>query len=158
MIHVGTWIPFIYTTFSLFICVPLCIVDDFCHDWLILYWFYVNFILPVPIIPTFLYAIEHQAQKNPPTTPVEAQPTNTSIVSLYNAIPYNTNVTGNFTASSSAPSTNESSGVNSISADYGCKEDSDFLEEENVKVGLLFASKALVQLLVNPFVGPLTNR
>uniref|UniRef100_A0A3P8VJV9 Solute carrier family 18 member A1 n=1 Tax=Cynoglossus semilaevis TaxID=244447 RepID=A0A3P8VJV9_CYNSE len=29
--------------------------------------------------------------------------------------------------------------------------------EENVHVGLLFASKALVQLLVNPFVGPLTN-
>ena len=25
-------------------------------------------------------------------------------------------------------------------------------------MGLLFASKALVQLLVNPFVGPLTNR
>uniref|UniRef100_A0A674N1N2 Solute carrier family 18 member A1 n=1 Tax=Takifugu rubripes TaxID=31033 RepID=A0A674N1N2_TAKRU len=33
-----------------------------------------------------------------------------------------------------------------------------FLEEENVRVGFLFASKALVQLLVNPFVGPLTNR
>uniref|UniRef100_A0A3B5M6C1 Major facilitator superfamily (MFS) profile domain-containing protein n=1 Tax=Xiphophorus couchianus TaxID=32473 RepID=A0A3B5M6C1_9TELE len=30
--------------------------------------------------------------------------------------------------------------------------------KENVRVGLLFASKALVQLLVNPFVGPLTNR
>ncbi|KAM4615836.1 chromaffin granule amine transporter [Polymixia lowei] len=40
----------------------------------------------------------------------------------------------------------------------GCLEDSVFLEEENVRVGLLFASKALVQLLVNPFIGPLTNR
>ncbi|XP_070690220.1 chromaffin granule amine transporter [Pempheris klunzingeri] len=39
-----------------------------------------------------------------------------------------------------------------------CLQDSLFLEEENVRVGLLFASKALVQLLVNPFVGPLTNR
>uniref|UniRef100_A0A3B3UWT3 Solute carrier family 18 member A1 n=1 Tax=Poecilia latipinna TaxID=48699 RepID=A0A3B3UWT3_9TELE len=39
-----------------------------------------------------------------------------------------------------------------------CLQDSVFLEEENVRVGLLFASKALVQLLVNPFVGPLTNR
>uniref|UniRef100_A0A665VZA7 Solute carrier family 18 member A1 n=1 Tax=Echeneis naucrates TaxID=173247 RepID=A0A665VZA7_ECHNA len=39
-----------------------------------------------------------------------------------------------------------------------CSQDSLFLEEENVRVGLLFASKALVQLLVNPFVGPLTNR
>ncbi|XP_070760309.1 chromaffin granule amine transporter [Enoplosus armatus] len=39
-----------------------------------------------------------------------------------------------------------------------CLQDSVFLEEENVRVGLLFASKALIQLLVNPFVGPLTNR
>ncbi|XP_060895115.1 chromaffin granule amine transporter [Labrus mixtus] len=39
-----------------------------------------------------------------------------------------------------------------------CLQDSAFLEEENVRVGLLFASKALIQLLVNPFVGPLTNR
>ena len=39
-----------------------------------------------------------------------------------------------------------------------CLQDSLFLEEENVRVGLLFASKAVVQLLVNPFIGPLTNR
>uniref|UniRef100_A0A3Q0R0A7 Solute carrier family 18 member A1 n=1 Tax=Amphilophus citrinellus TaxID=61819 RepID=A0A3Q0R0A7_AMPCI len=42
--------------------------------------------------------------------------------------------------------------------DSSCLQDSLFLEEENVRVGLLFASKALIQLLVNPFVGPLTNR
>ncbi|XP_071340211.1 chromaffin granule amine transporter isoform X3 [Trachinotus anak] len=42
--------------------------------------------------------------------------------------------------------------------DSSCLQDSVFLEEENVRVGLLFASKALVQLLINPFVGPLTNR
>ena len=29
---------------------------------------------------------------------------------------------------------------------------------EEVRVGLLFASKAIVQLLTNPFIGPLTNR
>lgn len=32
------------------------------------------------------------------------------------------------------------------------------LADENVKVGLLFASKAIVQLLTNPFIGPVTNR
>eukprot|EP00079_Xenopus_tropicalis_P031604 XP_017945375.1 PREDICTED: synaptic vesicular amine transporter [Xenopus tropicalis] len=32
------------------------------------------------------------------------------------------------------------------------------LLNENVKVGLLFASKATVQLLTNPFIGPMTNR
>jgi hypothetical protein len=34
----------------------------------------------------------------------------------------------------------------------------DALTEENVHVGLMFGSKALVQLLVNPFIGPLTNK
>ena len=29
---------------------------------------------------------------------------------------------------------------------------------ENVKVGIMFASKAIVQIIVNPFVGPLTNK
>uniref|UniRef100_A0A8C7WTL6 Uncharacterized protein n=1 Tax=Oryzias sinensis TaxID=183150 RepID=A0A8C7WTL6_9TELE len=43
-------------------------------------------------------------------------------------------------------------------SESSCLQDSVFLEEENVHVGLLFASKALIQLLVNPFVGPLTNR
>ena len=32
------------------------------------------------------------------------------------------------------------------------------LIQENVEVGVMFASKAFIQLLANPFVGPLTNR
>ena len=28
----------------------------------------------------------------------------------------------------------------------------------NAKVGLMFASKPIVQLIANPFIGPLTNR
>ncbi|XP_061448562.1 chromaffin granule amine transporter isoform X2 [Rhineura floridana] len=39
-----------------------------------------------------------------------------------------------------------------------CTDGVDFLSNENLRVGLLFASKALMQLLANPFVGPLTNR
>jgi DHA1 family solute carrier family 18 vesicular amine transporter 1/2 len=30
--------------------------------------------------------------------------------------------------------------------------------DENVAVGLMFASKAIMQLITNPFIGPLTNR
>lgn len=30
--------------------------------------------------------------------------------------------------------------------------------DENIAVGLMFASKATVQLITNPFVGPITNR
>lgn len=32
------------------------------------------------------------------------------------------------------------------------------LSDENVQVGLMFASKAIMQLITNPFIGPLTNR
>ena len=32
------------------------------------------------------------------------------------------------------------------------------LIQENVEVGIMFASKAFIQLLTNPFVGPLTNK
>ena len=32
------------------------------------------------------------------------------------------------------------------------------LLHENVKVGLMFASKSIVQMIVNPMIGPLTNR
>ena len=39
-----------------------------------------------------------------------------------------------------------------------CPNSSKKLLNENVKVGLLFASKATVQLITNPFIGPLTNR
>lgn len=34
----------------------------------------------------------------------------------------------------------------------------DYLLQENVQVGMMFASKAFVQLLANPFVGPLTHK
>uniref|UniRef100_A0AAY4AWF5 Major facilitator superfamily (MFS) profile domain-containing protein n=1 Tax=Denticeps clupeoides TaxID=299321 RepID=A0AAY4AWF5_9TELE len=80
----------------------------------------------VPIVPTFLYATEHEAQD-------------------LSDHPYST-------------SPNESKTDHKDQRTQQCLEDSSFLEEENIRVGLLFASKALVQLLVNPFVGPLTNR
>ena len=32
------------------------------------------------------------------------------------------------------------------------------IRNESVAVGLMFASKAIVQLITNPFIGPLTNR
>ncbi|CAI9569295.1 unnamed protein product, partial [Staurois parvus] len=39
-----------------------------------------------------------------------------------------------------------------------CTMEKSVLQDENVQVGLLFASKAILQLLVNPLVGLITNR
>ena len=40
--------------------------------------------------------------------------------------------------------------------DYGWRDEA--LKSMNVKVGIMFASKACVQLITNTFVGPLTNK
>ncbi|XP_055367853.1 chromaffin granule amine transporter isoform X2 [Betta splendens] len=101
----------------------------------------------VPIVPTFLYSMEHpspepQAQPVPSSSPrsnatfglqeVQTEPTGPSGLAIEQRV--------------------------NRTEDSSCLQDSVFLEQENVRVGLLFASKAVVQLLVNPFVGPLTNR
>uniref|UniRef100_A0A669E1Q9 Solute carrier family 18 member A1 n=1 Tax=Oreochromis niloticus TaxID=8128 RepID=A0A669E1Q9_ORENI len=123
----------------------------------------------LPIIPTFLYAIEH-----PSPEPQTAQPSLLPLPSL--------DASRLGTAPSQPPSSAfslqtssrtsqrlqlprsstgapvQGTGPTLSALGSSCLQDSLFLEEENVRVGLLFASKAIIQLLVNPFVGPLTNR
>ncbi|KAJ8286138.1 hypothetical protein GJAV_G00034960 [Gymnothorax javanicus] len=113
----------------------------------------------VPIIPTFLYATELKSpepsapasERSQPVTQRPAEETAFStILSRYDNATYVLRVsTANLTelASTVAPRSSN-----------GCLVNYAFLDQENVRVGLLFASKAIVQLLVNPFVGPLTNR
>uniref|UniRef100_A0A3P9PYH5 Solute carrier family 18 member A1 n=1 Tax=Poecilia reticulata TaxID=8081 RepID=A0A3P9PYH5_POERE len=130
-----------------------------------------RFPLSVPIIPTFLYAMEHpEPQTAAPTRTYssrtagpgpEAQqnPRPPPLVSLFNNVTFDlqesrTEVTAELLLANQT----SNSSVGSAGSASSCLQDSVFLEEENVRVGLLFASKALVQLLVNPFVGPLTNR
>ncbi|XP_015987970.2 chromaffin granule amine transporter [Rousettus aegyptiacus] len=122
----------------------------------------------VPIVPTFLYATELKEANaslglGPATSSRHALPSPafSTIFSFFD----------NYTMAieEGAPRgmawTNGTSGTvtppvtGALSAPQNnCPQDTEFLEEENVRVGVLFASKALMQLLVNPFVGPLTNR
>uniref|UniRef100_A0A8C6TUN2 Solute carrier family 18 member A2 n=1 Tax=Neogobius melanostomus TaxID=47308 RepID=A0A8C6TUN2_9GOBI len=108
----------------------------------------------VPIIPKFLY---EQDMAEAPTQNGSVSASFHSIVSLYNnsvnmsstaaVSPVSSPVTTVSTVTSPGPGnssdcpTSESSQVN-----------------ENVKVGMLLASKSIVQLLTNLFIGPLTNR
>ncbi|XP_054867776.1 chromaffin granule amine transporter [Amphiprion ocellaris] len=155
----------------------------------------------VPIIPTFLYAMEHpspepqtaqpsllplpglgasrlgtapsqlpssdlprlpQPSRGAPVLGTESeQPPSTfpPLVSLFDNSTFSLQENRAEATPDTKPMdpTEPTSEVNDT-AESSCLQDSVFLEEENVRVGLLFASKALVQLLVNPFVGPLTNR
>ncbi|KAM5264712.1 chromaffin granule amine transporter isoform 2-T2 [Ctenodactylus gundi] len=119
----------------------------------------------VPIVPTFLYATEFKevnstmhtgrSTSSPPTL---ASPAFSAIFSFFD------NTTIVMEQSAPIAWTNGSSGampppIPEASAHRNnCLPGTEFLEEENIRVGVLFASKALVQMLVNPFVGPLTNR
>ncbi|XP_058822890.1 synaptic vesicular amine transporter isoform X1 [Topomyia yanbarensis] len=97
----------------------------------------------VPIIPEFLYDIRHpdaplaSFPKTPPTTlsPCEKEST-----TPYNGIDITT------------------PGYDNASWYAEREERHKELVEETVEVGLMFASKAFVQLLANPIVGPLTYK
>uniref|UniRef100_A0A8C0PSK2 Solute carrier family 18 member A1 n=1 Tax=Canis lupus familiaris TaxID=9615 RepID=A0A8C0PSK2_CANLF len=121
----------------------------------------------VPIIPNFLYATEFKEINAPlylgPTT-ISQHVLTSAFSTIFSFFDNNT-----MTVEESAPSgttwTDDNSGTipPPVTAaipvqQNNCFQGTKFLEEENVRVGVLFASKALMQLLVNPFVGPLTNR
>ncbi|XP_040160414.1 synaptic vesicular amine transporter isoform X1 [Anopheles arabiensis] len=95
----------------------------------------------VPIIPEFLYDIRHpdaplaSFPKTPPTTPCEKE-----VTTPYNRIDVTTQ------------------GYDNASWYAEREERHKELVEETVEVGLMFASKAFVQLLANPIVGPLTHK
>lgn len=119
----------------------------------------------VPIVPTFLYATEFKdvnssLHRGPSVSSQQAltSPAFSTIFSFFD----NTTMTAEehvpfrvaWTNGTIPPPVTEAVSV----PKNNCLQGIEFLEEENIRVGVLFASKALMQLLVNPFVGPLTNR
>ncbi|NXK83375.1 VMAT1 protein, partial [Amazona guildingii] len=121
----------------------------------------------VPIVPTFLYATEYEgtnssaapAQTETAPLALKAPPfssmfsySDTTTVTVLVSISAVELVNG--TESSIPPEPTASIPPSPSS----CPDGEEFLAKENTRVGLLFASKALVQLMVNPAVGLLTNR
>lgn len=125
--------------------------------------------LSVPIIPSFLFATYKSANHS------SLQTTAMTTAALSSTAPYasglsrddeTTVLTLDSHAHLPVVHTNETQDRNlvphlpmtTLPPSNSCTDGVDFLSKENIRVGLLFASKATVQLLVNPFVGPLTNR
>ncbi|XP_067879148.1 chromaffin granule amine transporter-like [Heterodontus francisci] len=119
----------------------------------------------VPIIPSYLYE-NHLAEINSSTSPEQppALPATPSPDLLYSSggdlMIENTTGAENKTEEFEWRNTTEAAilGLTPVTGSTHCSRNESFFAEENVRVGLLFASKAIVQLLVNPMVGPLTNR
>ncbi|KAL9922365.1 synaptic vesicular amine transporter-like isoform 2-T7 [Glossina fuscipes fuscipes] len=107
----------------------------------------------VPIIPEFLYDIRH------PDAPLESFPR--TPLTPHTPPPTTPCPGNNKDAAGDVLSTAD---VSTLSPDENetlyreMEERHKELVGETVEVGLLFASKAFVQLLVNPIVGPLTHR
>ncbi|XP_032936961.1 chromaffin granule amine transporter [Catharus ustulatus] len=125
----------------------------------------------VPIVPTFLYTTEYEAAKSSvsPALP-EPTPAAPGAPPLPGSDPGTAPVRGSSSAGNGTGSSPPGHPPGHPSRDppapsrdppappRGCLQGEEFLAQENTRVGLLFASKALVQLLVNPWVGLLTNR
>uniref|UniRef100_A0ACB8EYG7 Uncharacterized protein n=1 Tax=Sphaerodactylus townsendi TaxID=933632 RepID=A0ACB8EYG7_9SAUR len=121
----------------------------------------------VPIIPSFLFttyksASHSAALKSMVPTVVSTAASYNAVFSYYDNTPV---VISDHTANMDANSTSKTQGENvshlpetALMPGDNCTEGADFMTKENMRVGLLFASKALMQLVANPFVGPLTNR
>ncbi|XP_072288351.1 synaptic vesicular amine transporter [Eucyclogobius newberryi] len=104
----------------------------------------------VPIIPNYLY----QLDKPEPAQNISSSGSFQNIVSLYdNSVKSSSSNSSLSTGPSPSPDPGPVQGNAS-----DCPLSRSSLVNENVKVGLLFASKATVQLITNPFIGPLTNR
>ncbi|KAL7981453.1 hypothetical protein Chor_002349 [Crotalus horridus] len=115
----------------------------------------------MPIIPSFLYAthknISHSAIRATVSVPFSADPSALGFLDYDNI----TMTVSSHDALTSVTGSQEGTVAPHFPMDalnHSCTDRTDSLSEENVRVGLLFASKALMQLLANPFVGPLTNR
>ncbi|XP_068128415.1 chromaffin granule amine transporter-like [Hyperolius riggenbachi] len=115
------------------------------------------FTVVVPIIPSFLYEKEHM-NGNTSTVPTSTSlsTTNPSFASIHSFYD-NSTVTPHRHHQLQATATSDETPVVPHHNDT-CNKEQSLLKNENVQVGLLFASKAILQLLVNPMVGALTNR
>lgn len=120
----------------------------------------------VPIIPSFLYKKEHAVEYDLLSSAVSLRSENQKYCfrSYGNeSVPRNSSTDWIILRNISDISAN----LYVASADQNCTElnvahlerrKHRILQNENLRVGLLFASKATVQFVVNPFIGPLTNR
>ncbi|XP_027820183.2 chromaffin granule amine transporter isoform X2 [Ovis aries] len=121
----------------------------------------------VPIVPTYLYAKEFKdingsryldstTTSQPALTPAFSTIFSffeNNTVAIQESVPSGTARTSGIYGTVSPPVTETD-----VVHGNNCFQATEFLKEENIWVGVLFASKALMQLLVNPFMGPLTNR
>ncbi|XP_072281144.1 synaptic vesicular amine transporter [Pyxicephalus adspersus] len=114
----------------------------------------------VPIIPSYLYTMGHESNSSIPQEEPSGPSGPSSLQTIFSYYDNSTLIIANVTASSlhQSKEVTPMPSLPSVAPTSDCPKADSKLLNENVKVGLLFASKATIQLLTNPFIGPLTNR
>ncbi|KAM6922233.1 synaptic vesicular amine transporter [Lycodopsis pacificus] len=113
----------------------------------------------VPIIPSYLYNLDESPDvmlKNSTLSQQGSPAAFHNIVSLYDNTVRSSASNTTARPTDMVPTPPAATELPHNSSD--CPQSTSKLLDENVKVGMLFASKATVQLITNPFIGPLTNR
>ncbi|XP_044187085.1 synaptic vesicular amine transporter-like [Thunnus albacares] len=98
----------------------------------------------VPILPSYLYTID-QASTTTSGNSTDSPVSNQSVILGSTFVPLHQNP-----AVSSYSST-----MAQVSPLSNCSETGDQLDKENVKVGVLLATKSTIQLIINPIIGTL---
>lgn len=107
----------------------------------------------MPILPSYLYSLDQDSIS------ASGNISNSTISSC--VIQHVRNISGVSCSILAPPQHNPAPSSPTIASsppDSNCSNVDHQLDEVNVKVGLLLASKSAIQLIVNPFIGPLTNR
>lgn len=117
------------------------------------------FTVVVPIIPSFLYEKEHVNGNTSIVQLTSSQSaTNSSFEYIYSLFDNSSISSGDPEHHRNPHSQGTNDKIQGPPKNETCTREKSVLEDENVQVGLLFASKAILQLLVNPLVGLITNR
>lgn len=100
----------------------------------------IYFLRTVPILPHYLYRIDHANMTGKDTDLAGDTPIMQQIGNISDTSPFS------------------SSNRTKNSSDSDCPGVDGELDNINIKVGLLLASKSTMQLIINPFIGRLTDR
>ncbi|KAM8924421.1 synaptic vesicular amine transporter [Pelodytes ibericus] len=116
----------------------------------------------VPIIPSYLYTMTHESNDSDLQAVLSPSPSSGSFQTIFSYYDNTSLTISNISEGSQRQRSSlfptQPPGVSTAATPSDCPKADSSLLNENVKVGLLFASKATVQLLTNPFIGPMTNR
>ncbi|XP_040270792.1 chromaffin granule amine transporter-like [Bufo bufo] len=110
------------------------------------------FTVVVPIIPSFLYRIEHKNGNTTVGMIASSSDSKVSFASIY-SLHENTTILSDQSNYEGVNNKRQEAPNNS-----SCDKETSILHHENIQVGLLISTKAIVQLIVNPIVGLITNR